>query len=89
MDVTTAHPWCDGHSTSISACGVWGVRAGVQVTRRELHTYIHLNWVRVEFLSCKKKKKKKKGKVDFTSPPIRFVTKNCPCEKGFLKQNRT
>ena len=26
---TTAHPWCDGHSTSISACGVWGVRAGI------------------------------------------------------------
>ena len=19
---TTVHPWCDGHSTSISACGV-------------------------------------------------------------------
>ena len=23
--VTTAHPWCGGLSTSISACGVWGV----------------------------------------------------------------
>ena len=22
---TTAHLWCDGHSTSISACRVWGV----------------------------------------------------------------
>ena len=21
---TTAHPWCDGHSTNTSACGVWG-----------------------------------------------------------------
>ena len=28
---TTAYPWCDGHSTSISACRVWGVRARVQV----------------------------------------------------------
>ena len=41
--VTTAHPWCDGHSTSISACGVWGVRAGVQVSRREFHTHINLD----------------------------------------------
>ena len=37
MDLTTIHPWCDGHSTSINACGVWGVRVGVQVSRRELH----------------------------------------------------
>jgi len=26
---TIAHSWCDGHSTSISACGVWGTRAKV------------------------------------------------------------
>ena len=31
------------HSTSISACGVWGVRIGVQVSRRKLYTHIHLN----------------------------------------------
>ena len=41
--VTIVHPWCDGHSRSISACRVWEVRAGVQVSRRELHTYIHLD----------------------------------------------
>ena len=35
----TAYPWCDGHSTSISACGVWEARARVQVSRRELHTH--------------------------------------------------
>ena len=54
MLITTAHPWCDGHSTSISACGVWGVgvRAEVQVSRRELHTHIHIDYVRVEFISC-------------------------------------
>ena len=40
---TIVHPWCGGHSTSINACGVWGVRVGVQVSRREFHTYIHLN----------------------------------------------
>ena len=40
--VTTAHHWCDGHSTSINACGMWRVRAGVQVSKRELHTHIHL-----------------------------------------------
>ena len=40
---TTAHPWCSGHSTSINACGVWGVRVGVQVFRREFHTHIYLD----------------------------------------------
>ena len=56
--LTTAHPWYGGHSISISACGVWGARDGVQVSRRELHTHIHLNQVRVEFLSYIKLKKK-------------------------------
>ena len=36
--------------------GCGGKKAGVQVSRRELHTHIHLDYVRVEFLSCKKKK---------------------------------
>ena len=40
---TTAYPWCSGHFTSINACGVWGAKAGVQVSRRELHTHIYLN----------------------------------------------
>ena len=29
--------------TNISACGVKGTRAGVQVSRREFHTHIHLD----------------------------------------------
>ena len=39
--ITAAHP----HSTSISACGVWGGggRARVQVFKRELHTHIYLD----------------------------------------------
>ena len=37
--------------------GVWEARARVQVSMRELHTHIHLDYVRVEILSCKKKKK--------------------------------
>ena len=28
--------------TSISACGVSRVRAGIQVSKRELHTYIYI-----------------------------------------------
>ena len=39
--------------------GCGGVRTEVQVSRREFHTHIHLDYVRVEFLSCIKKKKKK------------------------------
>ena len=40
---TTAYPWYDGHSTNISACGVWRARAGVQVSKRKPHTHIYLN----------------------------------------------
>ena len=53
----TAHLWCDGYSTNISACKVWGTRGEVQVSRREFYTHIHLYQVRVEFISCIKKKK--------------------------------
>ena len=42
-----------------NVCGVWGVRAEVQALRKELYTHIHLDYVRVEILFCKKKKKKK------------------------------
>ena len=28
---------------------MWGVRVGVQVSRRELHTHIQLEYVRIEF----------------------------------------
>ena len=37
-------------------CGVWGTKAKVQVSRKRSHTYIHLNYVRVEVLSYIKKK---------------------------------
>ena len=43
FQLTTAQSWCDGHFTNISACGVWGVKVGVQVSRKELHTHIHLD----------------------------------------------
>ena len=49
---TTVHPWCDGHFTSISVYGRWGVRGRVQVFKRELYTHIHIDYVRVEFISC-------------------------------------
>ena len=37
---------------------MWGAKAGVQVSRRELHTHIHLDYARVEFYLVLKKKKK-------------------------------
>ena len=43
--------WCGSHSTSINACGVWEIRAGVQVSRREFHTHIHLDYVIAEIIS--------------------------------------
>ena len=40
-------------------CEMWGVRARVQVYRRGLYTYIHLDYVRIKFLSCINKINKK------------------------------
>ena len=40
--ITTAHLWCNDHSTSISTCGQWGVRAEIQVSRKKLHIHMHL-----------------------------------------------
>ena len=54
LNVTTTHPWCDGHSTGISAYGVWGVRVRIQVSKMKLHAHIHLDSVRVEFYHVKK-----------------------------------
>ena len=60
------YPWCSNYFININACGVLGARFGVQVFRREIHTYIHLDYVRVEILSyIKKKKKKVGGKVNY------------------------
>ena len=36
---------------------MWEAKAGVQAFKKEFHTYIHLDYARVEILSCKKKKK--------------------------------
>ena len=33
------------------------IRVGIQVSRKEFHTHIHLDYDRIEFLSCIKKKK--------------------------------
>ena len=38
---------------------MYGARVEVQVFRKGLHTHIQLDYVIIEFLSCKKKKKKK------------------------------
>ena len=55
-------PWRDDQSINISTCGMGdGVRIGVQVFRKKLHTHIHLEHAKVElYLSQKKEKKKKK-----------------------------
>ena len=38
--------------------GCGGARAEIQVSRREIHTHIHLDYAKVEILSCIKKIKK-------------------------------
>ena len=49
--------WCGGYSISINTCWVKGARVRVQVFKRKLHIYIHLNYTKVEIISCIKKKK--------------------------------
>ena len=41
--VITTHPWCGDHSISISVCRVWKAKVEIQVSKRELHTHIHLD----------------------------------------------
>ena len=36
-----------GHSININTCGMWEVRAGIQVSRKEFHIHIRLNYNRV------------------------------------------
>ena len=47
---TTAYSWYDNHSTSTLRDA--RARTEVQVFKRELYTHIHLDYARVEFLSC-------------------------------------
>ena len=44
--------------------GCGRVRTKIQFSRRELHTHVHLNYARVEFISCKKKKKEIERRAD-------------------------
>ena len=54
--VTTVHSWCGGLSTSINTCEMWGPRAEIQLSRREFHTHIYLDYTKVKILSCINKK---------------------------------
>ena len=53
---TIAHPWWSLHK--YKCLWGWMARFGIQVSKNEFYTHIHLDYVRVEFLSCIKKKKK-------------------------------
>ena len=48
---------------SLIFVGVWGAKVEVEVPQRDLHTHIHLDYVRVKFIYCKKKKNKQTNKV--------------------------
>ena len=69
---TTVHPWYDGHSTSISVCGVWGARVRVQVFKRKLHTHIHLGCVWIDFKLIPKMIFRKMGCLVVTSNSIKL-----------------
>ena len=77
------YDWCDGHFISINTCGMWKVRAEVQVFRRKFHIHVHLDQVRIEFYLVKIKKllyKREKNKS--TIPPktiIKHITYVITC----------
>ena len=54
---------CDNHSRSISVCGVWNVRIGVQVSRKgsftHTHTYIYSILIFSEVKKCEKEEDRK------------------------------
>ena len=57
---TTVHSWYGCHSTSINVYRVWGIKVRIPVSRMELRTYIYLDYVKVEILSCIQRRKEKK-----------------------------
>ena len=40
---TTAHFWCNDHTTIISVCEVWSVKIRVQVSRKKFYIHRHLD----------------------------------------------
>ena len=65
---------------------LWSIetRAGVQVSRKEFHTHIHLDYVRVEFyLVLKIKIKKIKKKVQISIVNIKFNAFVLTAERRF------
>ena len=76
--MTTAHFWCDGHFTNINACEVWGVRIGIQVSRKEFYKYtLRLNQCRILSKKRKKRKKEAVGKKKIKAFMIKEVGLDC------------
>ena len=56
---------------------MWEVKAGVQVSNKEFHIHIHLDYARIKILSCIKKIKNKKLKKNTKKNNVmRFFTLN-------------
>ena len=67
---------------------MWGVNAGVQVSRREIHTHMHLDYARVEILSCKKKIKIKSCQKEiWTRLYLKLATKKLSWQKKMEKKD--
>ena len=43
INSTTPYLWYDGHSISIGTREVWRTKVGIQVSKKEFHTHIHLD----------------------------------------------
>ena len=78
---TIAHPWWSLHK--YKCLWEWRARFGIQVSKNEFYTHIHLDYVRVEFLSCIKKKKLMVIK-NYYKYKILYIRKNKIKKKNIL-----
>ena len=71
---------------------MWEARVGVQVSRKEFHTHIHLDYDKVDFLSCIKKKKINtfinKKKKSINTLKVLILQKKKKDVKIFLRENK-
>ena len=66
---------------------MWEVKVGVQVSNREFHIHIHLDYARIKILSCIKKIKNKKLKRNTKKNNVmRFFTLNFSRRRHLCKE---
>ena len=64
-----------------------GAGTGVQVSRKKFHTYTHLDYIKIKFLSCIKKNYEKKKKPKYICCLDRIIVNLPGCEFYTIYKN--